>query len=280
MILVTGATGNIGREVVTQLIAAGWPVRAFVRDARRAPPWGTRVDIAIGDFREPESAARACAGVQSVLLIAVGTDDESFSKVLAAAQRSGASHVVFVSGTVAEWVDSAGGAWFHNREKILGAFGLRWTVLRPCDFMTNTYQWIGTIEREGAVYNPTGGARTALIAPEDVASVAVKCLTQSNFDGRTLHLTGAEALSVPEQVALLSQVLSRPIRCVDVSVQQAVENLIRSGMSAISARYVEEIYEREGRGEGSKITRDFVEITAKAPKTFRAWAEDHSKNFR
>lgn len=280
MILVTGATGNVGSEVVSQLIATGCHVRALVRDPLKAARWNDRVDISIGDFRDPESVARASTGVRSVLLIASGTDDQSFSKILAAAHGCGVSHVVFVSGMVAGWTDSEGGVWFRNKEKILGACGLPWTVLRPCDFMTNTYQWIDTIEREGAVYNPTGGATTALIAPEDVASAAVKCLTHANFDGRTLNLTGSEALSVPEQVEILSQVLGRSIRAIDVSVQEAVRNLMRAGMSETAAGHTGEIYEREGRGEGSTITRDFTEITAKAPKTFRAWAKDHAGKFR
>lgn len=279
MILVTGASGNVGSEVVSQLIDDGQRVRAFVRDPVKAARWNARAEIAIGDFGDPESIARACAGVRSVLLIAAGTDVAALSKLLDAMRMSGAPRIVFISGSVANWPDSQIGALFRDREDVVENCGSPWTILRPCDFMSNTYQWADAIKREEVVHNPIDSAKISLIAPEDIATVAVKCLTSGEVDGRTLNLTGGEALTVPDQVEILSQVLGRPIRCKEVSVEQAVGGLIQSGMSKTSAQYVGEIYERERRGQSSAITRHFTEMTAKEPKTFRAWAGDHSERF-
>lgn len=279
MILVTGATGNIGRKVVSQLIAARLPTRVFVRDSSKAAHWANRVELNVGDFQDAPSFARACEGVRSVLLIAVGTDVTVLSKLLDAMRMSGALRMVFISGSVANWPDSEIGALFRDRESVVKDCGLPWTILRPCDFMSNAYQWADAIKREGIVYNPLGNVKSALIAPEDIAAVAVKCLTSAEYVGQTMNLTGSEALSVPEQVEILSQALKRPIRCIEVSAQQAVTHLIQSGMPEISAQYVAEIYERERRGEAAKLTPDLVNITSRQPKAFREWVQDHADHF-
>jgi uncharacterized protein YbjT (DUF2867 family) len=146
--------------------------------------------------------------------------------------------------------------------------------------MSNTYQWIGTVMDHGVVYNPTGDFRNALIAPEDVGAAAVRCLTSQDFNGQTITLSGGELLSVPEQVNILSEVLNRPIRCVDVSVDTAVENLVRAGIPAASAWYAGEIYERTRLGNAAKLTSDLVKITDRDPKTFHSWVQDHAGKFR
>jgi (4-alkanoyl-5-oxo-2,5-dihydrofuran-3-yl)methyl phosphate reductase len=279
MILVTGATGNVGSEVVAQLIAAGCRVRGLTRDPLKAARWNDRAETAIGYFRDPESIARACAGVRSVLLIAAGADVAPLSKLLDATRLSGAPRIIFISGSVADWPNSEIGALFRDREGVVRNCGLPFTVLRPCDFMSNAYQWTNTIKRRGVVYNVLGSAKSALIAPEDVAAVAVKCLTTGEFDGQTLMLTGSEALSVPEQAEILSQTLRTPIRCIEVSVAQAVDSLIQSGMSEVAARYAGEIYERERRGEAEKLAQQFATITGKTPRTFREWAQEHMEKF-
>ncbi|MGA9884402.1 MAG: NAD(P)H-binding protein [Candidatus Acidiferrales bacterium] len=279
MILIAGATGNIGSEVVSQLTAANCPTRIFIRDPRKAPHWGKDVEIAVGDFRHPESFARAAKGADSIFLVASGTGGEVFSKLLGALRYVGAPRVVFISGTVAEWPRSEVGRWFRDREDKIRNCGLRSTILRPCDFMSNTYQWIATMKEQHVVYNATGTAKAALIAPEDVAAVAVTCLTSSQFEGQTIGITGGESLSVPEQVHIIAEALKVPIRCVDISVQQAVENLMRTGMSESSARSAGEIYDRTRRGKSARLTRGFTKITATAPKTFREWVQQHSERF-
>ncbi len=265
---------------MSQLAAAGFLTRAFVRDPRKALHWGNRVQVAVGDLRYSESFARAAEGANSVILIATGTDAEKFARLLDALRENSAVRIVFISGSVAEWRHSEVGGWFREREEKVRNCGLRSTILRPCDFMSNTYQWIATIKEQRVVYNPTRVAKTALIAPEDVATVAVTCLRSSDFEGQTIGFTGGESLSVLEQVHILAEVLKVPIRCVDISVQQAVDNLTRAGMSERSARSVGEIYERTRRGESARLTRDFARITAKSPKTFREWVQEHSEKFQ
>jgi uncharacterized protein YbjT (DUF2867 family) len=280
MILITGATGNVGSEVVSLLVASGQPTSVFVRDRRKAAQWSNRAQVAVGDFSDPDSFARAAEGTESIFLIAAGTSSENFCRLLRLARAGRAPRVVFVSGTVADWPDCEIGALFRNWEQIVRACGLPWTILRPCDFMSNTFQWIGAIRNQGAVYNCTSEAKSALIAPGDVAATAVACLTSSDFDGQTIGLTGDELLSVPEQVEILRGILRRPIQCVDISIDTAVESLRHSGASEASARFAREMYEMEARGEAAKLNGNFAKLTGRPPKTFRVWAQDHSERFR
>jgi uncharacterized protein YbjT (DUF2867 family) len=279
MILVTGATGNVGSAVVKQLIADGWAVRAFVRDLSKTGHWGDRVEPAIGDFNDPESFSRAAEAAEAILLVAAGGFADHAADLLNAARASGVERIVLISGSVAEWLASDAGEWFRNCENAVRNCGLRWTILRPCNFMSNAYQWIGTINREGLVYNPTGNSKAALIAPEDVAHVAARCLESPDRGGKTIPLTGSEAFNVPQQVQILAEVLRKPIRCVDVSVETGVDQLIRSGTAPASARSTAEIYEKMLRGEAAAITADFTGITGKQPKTFRSWVRDHREKF-
>ncbi|HVB85597.1 MAG TPA: NAD(P)H-binding protein [Candidatus Dormibacteraeota bacterium] len=278
MFLVTGATGNVGREVVSELLAAGRPTRVFSRDPRKVSAWRDMVDVAIGDLTEPESFAGAMQGVQAVFLLAAGSADQ-FEALLRAANSSASPRVVFVSGTVAEFSGTRTGAWFREREDILRRSGLAWTILRPCDFMTNTLQWASSIRQAAVVHNPTGDAKDVLIAPEDVAGVVVKCLASSSLDEQILPLSGGESLSVPEQVEILAGALHRPIRCVEISLESAVKQLIDSGMSQAVARSAGEIYEMIRRGEAASVKSDFAKIMGRNPKNFSAWAQEHAHRF-
>lgn len=278
MILVTGATGNVGGDLVSQLLAAGHSVRVFTRDAAKANCWGTQIEIAVGDFRNSDSFARAANGTHAIFLLADLTDAERFAAVVGAARGSGA-HVVLISAALAELPDSEHGVYYREREEVLCRSGLPWTILRPGNFMSNTYQWIPSIQSEGTVYNPTGNWTDAPIAPEDIAAVAAKCLTSPGQEGRTLGLTGGELLSVPEQVSMLAEAIKRPIRCVDVPVGSAVQYLIRNGMAERTARSVGDFYELTRSGAFSSIKNTCELVTKRKPKNFRTWAKEHAARF-
>jgi uncharacterized protein YbjT (DUF2867 family) len=145
--------------------------------------------------------------------------------------------------------------------------------------MTNAYQWTGSIHSEGVVYNALGDVRFPAIAPEDIADVAFRALVDPTLPGEIHPMTGGELLSVPEQVEILAKVLGRPIRCVDIPVETAVQNLIRAGIPAPLAAAVGESYEavRNGRIVGMKDTVE--RLTGHTPMTFEAWARTHASRF-
>jgi (4-alkanoyl-5-oxo-2,5-dihydrofuran-3-yl)methyl phosphate reductase len=145
--------------------------------------------------------------------------------------------------------------------------------------MTNTYQWIGTIKAEGVVYNAMGTGKSAPIAPEDIAAVAVKALTVPSLSDEVFELTGSQLLSVPEQVTILADVLGKPIRCVDVPMETAVQGLIRAGIPAQIAAAVGQSFEAIRDGRARALNNTVERVTGNQPKTFEAWAREHASRF-
>jgi uncharacterized protein YbjT (DUF2867 family) len=279
MYLVTGATGNVGSKVVAQLLDSGAEVRVFTRDPAKVGHWGDRVEIAVGEFGQLDSFERGIAGVDGAFLVGGTTDQESYRRLIAIAKAQGNPRIAFLSTLMAGAPESQIGQLHKDKEDAIRESGLPAKFVRPGSFMTNTYQWIGTIKAEGVVYNPMGTGKFAAIAPEDIAAVAVKALTDPELSGDPFELTGGELLDVPEQVSILADVLGRPIRCVDVPIESAIQGMIRAGASAQLAAAVAQSLEaiRDGR---IVTVRDTVKrVTGHEPKTFAAWARENAARF-
>jgi (4-alkanoyl-5-oxo-2,5-dihydrofuran-3-yl)methyl phosphate reductase len=277
--LVTGATGNVGREVVAQLLADGHKVRVFTRDPAKVAHWGDRVETAVGDFLQPDSFTRALQGVTAAFLMHQSADQEAFARLVAAAKSSGTPRIVFLSSLAAEQPHLQIGRMHIEKEQAIRDSGLPWTFVRPGGFMSNSYQWIRSIAAEGVVYNPLGDTRFPPVAPEDIAAVAAKALLDPSLSGSVFDLTGGELLNVPEQVAILSKVLDRPLRSVDVPVETAVQNFIAAGIPAPIAAAVGESYQSV-RNSRLVAMKDGVErVTGRKPMTFEAWARKHASRF-
>jgi uncharacterized protein YbjT (DUF2867 family) len=279
MYLVTGATGNVGSEVVARLLADGQEVRVFTRDPGRVAHWGGRIQVATGDFGEPDSFARAVTGAKGVFLMNGGSDAESFRRLVAAAKAQGNPRIVFLSTILAGEPGSQIGRLHKDQEDAIRASGLPGTFVRAGAFMTNTYQWVGTIKAEGTVYNPMGAGKSAPVAPEDIAAVAVGVLTAPDLLDEVLELTGGELLSMPEQVRILAGILDKPIRCVDVTTETAVQSLIRAGIPAPVAAAVGQTFETVRDGRAAMVAPTVARVTGRPPKTFEAWAREHASRF-
>lgn len=279
MYLVTGATGNVGSEVVAQLLADGKKVRVFTRDAAKVAQWGDKVEAAVGDFQKPESFVRAVSGSEGVFLMNQSPDQEAFRRLIEATKSAGKPRIVFLSSLAADDGQLQIGKLHKLKEDAIRKSGLEATFLRPGGFMSNAYQWIGSIKAEDAVYNALGEAKFPPVAPEDIAAVAVKALTGSNGAGDAFELTGSEMLSVPQQVTILAKVLGKPIRCVDVPVESLVENFIRAGVPAQMAAAVGESYNAVRNGRAVLMTDTVQKATGRPPMTFEAWARKHASRF-
>jgi uncharacterized protein YbjT (DUF2867 family) len=279
MYLITGATGNVGHEVVSQLLAKGLKVRVFTRDAGKVAEWGNRVEVAIGDFTNPESFARAISGVEGAFIMNGALDGGAFRQLIAAAKALGNPRIVFLSSIFAGSPESTIGQLHKDKEDVIRASGLSGRFVRAGSFMTNAYQWLGSIKADGAVYNSMGTGKTAPIAPEDIAAVVVHALLEPATSPEVLEVTGGELLTVPEQVNILAEALGKPIRSVDISTESAVQGLLRAGLPAPVATAVAQSFEaiREGRGA---IVKDTVgKVTGRPPRTFQSWAKEHAPRF-
>jgi uncharacterized protein YbjT (DUF2867 family) len=279
MYLVTGATGNVGREVVSQLLAKGQKVRVFTRDAAKVAHWGNRVEVATGDFTRSETFAQALSGVDGVFIMNGALDGGVFRQLIAAAKAQGNLRIVFLSTIFAGSPESPIGQLHKDKEDVIRASGLSGKFVRAGSFMTNAYQWISTIKGEGIVYNALGAGKAAPIAPEDIAAVAVHALTDANPSPEVFEVTGSELLSVPEQVAILANALGKPIKSIDVPAESAVQGMLRAGLPAPVATAVAQSFAaiRDGR---MAIVKDTVkQVTGKQPRTFQSWAQEYASRF-
>jgi uncharacterized protein YbjT (DUF2867 family) len=237
------------------------------------------VEVVAGDYGDLDAFKEAVNGVDGVFLMNQGADVEPFRQLLATIKAQGSTKIVFLSTLLAADPDSSIGRIHKAKEDAIRASGLPGKFLRPGGFMSNTYQWIGSIKAEGVVQNPMATGKFPPIAPEDIASVAVKALTDPNLEGEEFELTGGELITVPEEVNILSEILGKAIRCVDITIEAAVQNLICAGIPAPIAAGVGRSFEMVRNGQGIAIRATVQKVTGKAPTTFREWAVKHAARF-
>jgi uncharacterized protein YbjT (DUF2867 family) len=170
MILITGATGHIGSELVPLLLDSDEPLRVLVRDARRVAQLDPRIQRVVGDLTDPASLAAAFQDVDRIFLATFETQQDIY--VLEAAKWAVVQQIVKLSTLEASHPIIQVGKWHAEREELIRASGLDWTFLRPGMFMTNTIEWWSeSIKSQGAVYFPGGRGKVAPVDPRDVAAV-------------------------------------------------------------------------------------------------------------
>ncbi|WP_040823430.1 NAD(P)H-binding protein [Nocardia jiangxiensis] len=281
MILVTGATGTVGRAVVDHLLASGVPVRALTRRPETAAlPEG--VDVVRGDPADPNSVDGVMAGVDRVFLLTTGPDLAAHDATLArAAADAGVSHVVKLSSgrTGDPAADDPIPTWHRAGEQAVRASGVAWTMLRPLGFMSNALHWAGTVRTQDTVRAPFGQGRIAVIDPEDIAAVATVVLTESGHDGRIRTLSGPEPLSPADQTAILAEVLDRPLRYAETTPSEARAGLLGADLDETMADAVMALRATALEAFTSVVHPDVEEITGRAPRTFRDWARAHRDEF-
>lgn len=281
MILVTGATGNIGTEIVRLLLAESHRVRVLVRDPAKVAMLGDVVDVVRGDLMRPETLPAAFAGVERAFVMIPSIEDIAATapRIFAAAQAAGVQHVVFLSsGTIQMQPPMTVGRWHLAGEAALQATKLAWTMLRPGNFASNSIRWAGQIRAQGAVFAPHGDHESAVIDPRDIAAVAAKALTTPGHAGKTYLLTGPALLSTAQQVAILAQALAKPIRLVAVPEAGARAGMLKSGMGAVLADAILELMRPDGFMEPA-LTTTVQDVTGRPARTFADWARENLAAF-
>ena len=284
MILVSGATGTVGKEIVLQLASLGITVRALVRDMAKAAPFrGKCVHVAVGDLNDPATLEAAFQSVDHALLLPANNANqvEQERTFIDVAKRAGVQHIVKLSAIGADDPKSASriARWHAQAEDYLESSGLVWTHLRPCVFMQNMLGSAASIARDGAFYAPLGDTRVAHVDVRDIAAVALKTLTEHGHERKAYTITGPEALTYSEVAGKLSAALGKPVRYVDVPPDQFKQSLLRAGMPDWSADALLEIFEHVVKPLGAKVTNVVAEITKRAPITFDQFARDHAAVF-
>ena len=280
-ILVIGATGRVGGEVISQLSGAGAEVRALVRNPQAAalPAW---VEVAQGDLTVPETLSEWAKGVDAVFLVWTAppaTVDSALAQITRQAGR-----VVFLSSphkTAHPFFQQPNPIrTLHEQvEHRIQASGCQWTFLRPGMFAANALGWWAQTIRGGdTVRWPYADALTAPIDERDIAAVAVRALCDDGYAGAEYVLTGPQSLTQREQLTTIGDVLGRPLRMEEISPDQA-----RREMFGGSARGVVNMLLNAwgaGLGQPAYITSTVEEITGSPARGFREWVADHAVEFR
>jgi uncharacterized protein YbjT (DUF2867 family) len=283
MIVVTGATGKIGSELVRRLAERGEAVRAVSRHVERGEDL-PGVERVAADLTQRESLVAAFASAERLFLLTANSEDmvRLQKNALEAAREAGVRHVVKLSALGAsEHSKSVIGLWHYNIERVLRESGIAWTILRPHHFMDNLLAQRENIVREGVVYSASGEGRIPFIDTRDIAAVAAAALTGPGHEGKVYTLTGPQALSYREATEILSRVIGRPLTYVAETEDETWARQRRAGEPAwrIAALLSIAAYQRAG-GPTERITATVEELTGRPPYTFEQFARDHAAAFR
>ncbi|MFI1337299.1 NAD(P)H-binding protein [Streptomyces sp. NPDC020845] len=282
MLLLTGATGNVGRELVRQLDAQGTEFRILVRDPARAADLPQRAERVVADLDEPTTLTSAFHGADRLFLLTPGIGTAHTAHAVAAAQAAGVRHIVHLSSfNVLGDPMPAMGRWHHERENLVRASGIPATFLRPGGFMTNALDWLPTLREARYVLDPIGPGRYAPIDPADIAAVAAIALTEDGHQGKEYVLTGAETLTVTDQVRILAETTGTAIEIRDVATaDEAVRSRFPHGAPPALAEALVEGFTLM-RADTAGLRTDTVEqLLARKPRTFAAWCAAHTDVFR
>jgi uncharacterized protein YbjT (DUF2867 family) len=281
MILVTGATGTVGSEVVAQLLAAGQKVRAMTRDPSKVKLDGG-VEVVKGDFDAPNTLASAVDGVERVFSLTFGPQTGTREQNLAqAAKASGVRHIVkrsALGGDDATRNDIR--KWHDEGEQAIRTAGIAWTVLRPTAFMSNALHWRASIRAQGKVFSNYGDGKLPPVHPRDIAAVAVRALTSDGHEGKAYPLTGPEALTMGEQVQILEDAIGRPLEYVPITDEAARKGMEHAGMPSFLIDALVPFAAFIRSGKAARVFRTVEEVAGRPPLRFSDWTKENVDAFR
>jgi uncharacterized protein YbjT (DUF2867 family) len=276
VIVVTGATGNVGGELVAALAARDRQVRAVVRAPQRATlPAG--VEVVKGDLELSESLTPALDGARAVFLLGGWGDMPGLLRRIAGA---GVEHVVLLTSrsVVGGKADNPVTRMWLDSEAAVRDSGIEWTILRPSSFHANALRWLPQLRTGDVIQAPWPNVAAASIDPADIAAAAATALTEPGHEHATYPLSGPEPMTPGQQVATLAEVLGRPLRYEPMSDADA-----RSTMAADTpAPFIEAFFRFYSQGEfdDSRVLDTVQRITGRPPRRFADWARAHADAFR
>jgi uncharacterized protein YbjT (DUF2867 family) len=285
MILVTGATGLSGSELVRRLSARGTPSRALVRNLAKAQPLTMlpNVEVVVGDMARPESLTEALRGVERAILISSSdpTMVATQTSFIDAAKKAGVQHVVKLSGIIPELDSPFRFARMHAEiEKRLEESGLAYTHLRAGEFMPSYFRQVPSIVARGILALPMADARIASVDIGDLAEVSIAVLTTSGHEGKTYPLTGPESLSMAEVAEKLSAAIGKTVRYVDVPPEEANQARLAAGMPPYLAEGLDELFAERRKGKESRVWPTIEEVFGLQPTSFDEFARRNAAIFR
>ena len=280
MIVVTGATGNLGGAIASRLSSAGHTVRLFVRDPRRAPSL-SGAEVAVGDFADPRSVAAALEPGDRIFMVSVHADNpervEAHQRLIGAVAAAGAKQIVYLSfmGARPDAIN------YHARshgvtEQMIRASGVPWTFLRPSLYMEVLHK---RFDAARVLRAPAGAGRAAWVARDDIAAVAATVLAQDGHEGKIHEITGPRSLSMSETARVVSEALGRRFRYEAETSEEGWEWRRATGQTDWEIRARIASWESVRAGEVSRATGTVHLLTGVRPRTLTEYVTSHGNEF-
>ncbi|MEU8925968.1 NAD(P)H-binding protein [Kitasatospora sp. NPDC048545] len=279
MIVVTGATGNVGRPLVRVLADAGRDVTAVSRNSSQVPDG---VSHFAADLAEPAGLEPALAGAEALFLLlsgdlhAAGADPAG---IVRRAVASGVRRVVLLS-TQGVSTRPFGPTRIAMREleDAVRQSGTQWAVLRPGGFASNALWWAGSVRDRRTVAAPFGDTGVPIIDPADIAEVAAACLLDDRYSGGVYELTGPEVITPRGQTAAITAALDSPVRFHELTRDEAKAAMVRS----MPAELADDTLDILGSPNPSelRVSPDVERVLGRPPRRFAEWAVRHADAFR
>jgi uncharacterized protein YbjT (DUF2867 family) len=283
MILVTGASGTVGSEVVKALVARGAPVRAGYRSRPQNVPAG--VESVALDYDRAETLAPALDGAEAVFLLSstIGPSEllDREARVVDEAKRAGAKRIVKLSVLGAAEGRFQFARWHRPAEQHVEASGLAWTHLRPNGFMQNLFNYKGeTLRGQSTLYAAVGDAAISHVDARDIGEAAAAVLTEGGHEGKAYDLTGPAALTYGQIAEALTAALGRTIRYVPITLEQYRAGAVAAGVPEVYADALADLDRAYAEGVARRVADGVKTLTGRDPISFDAFARDHASSMR
>lgn len=277
-VLVLGATGNTGTEVVKQLHDLGIKPKVMLRDVSKAEALHvSEENVRVGDFDSVEALTNAMNGVEKLYLAMPASEHNEIwvRNVLAAMQTAGVKHIVKLSGFGAH--ESAGSEIIRVHaatDALIKESGVRYTLLQPNSFFQNLYGSLTSIQTTGQFYLPLANAKQSVVDIRDVAAVAVAALTEAGHDNQVYKLSGPEALTFAQQADILAAKSGKPVDYVAVPEAAAAEAMKGAGMPVWLAEKLAEILAWFAQGAYAEVTDTVERVLGRPARRFDVFADE------
>lgn len=271
-ILVTGATGTIGAQIVPQLLAKGADVRVLVRDPAKAQGF-SGVEVVVGDLSRPETLPEALRGVDKLFAVSNGTNiAELEGNLYAAARDAKLERLVKISGRHLDADFMAGQPLAKNQiaaEAAARSVGVPWTIIRPGFFSSNFFMFIDWATRTFAI--PVGDGRDTPTDTADIAAVGVEALLGDGHESKIYEITGPDFLSFPEMLRTIGTVTGRPVQQIDVPPEVVLQGMIASGVPETQARGLLDYFAAVRAGKVYPPTETMGKLLGRPTRSFGDW---------
>ncbi len=276
-LLITGVTGNVGKEVINRLSEKGLPVKAATRNLAKAESLGfKKTEIVLFDYEKPETFEPAFADVERLFIIPPPLNPKQHDLIIPlidVAVQSGVKHIVNIS-TMS--VLHIGNLPLGIAEQYIENSGIAYTFLRPNWFMQNCNGYmLEDIKENGAINLPAGDAKTSLIDVRDIVEVSIIALTTEKHLNRKYTLTGGEALDNYEMADILSDVTGKKIQYYPMADEDMYLSLKSFGMTDKNVEMYMDLYRSIRKGDTASVSPDVANVLGREPITFEQYAHDY-----